>query len=132
MQIEAGRKQYYHQLESQQRSTPDITRWLEWFLGCLGRAIDNAGVTIDHVLYKAQLWNAINMNPVNDRQRQILGRMLESGFEGFMNTSKYAKLAKCSNDTALRDLQQLRDWGILIQNSSGGRSTSYRLDSQLR
>lgn len=126
-QIEAERKQYYDQLETQQRATPDITDWLSWFLDCLGRAISNAETTLGNVLFKAQLWEMINQKPVNDRQRLIINRMLEDDFEGFMNTSKYAKLAKCSNDTALRDIQELKERGIFIQNPGGGRSTSYRL-----
>ena len=126
-QIEAERKQYYNQLEAQQRSTPDITDWLSWFLDCLGRAISNAEITLGNVLFKAQLWDRINHKPVNERQRLIINRMLEDDFEGFMNTSKYAKLAKCSNDTALRDIQTLKERGIFIQNPGGGRSTSYRL-----
>ena len=126
-QIEAERKQYYDQLESQQRATPDITDWLSWFLDCLGRAISNAETTLGNVLFKAQLWDMINQKPVNERQRLIINRMLEDIFEGFMNTSKYAKLAKCSNDTALRDIQELKERGIFIQNPGGGRSTSYRL-----
>lgn len=126
-QIEAKRKQYYDQLESQQRATPDITNWLSWFLDCLGHAISNAENMLGSVLFKAQLWNTINQKPVNDRQRLIINRMLEDDFEGFMNTSKYAKLAKCSNDTALRDIQGLKERGIFIQNPEGGRSTSYRL-----
>ncbi|MDC1116063.1 Fic family protein [Alphaproteobacteria bacterium] len=126
-QIEAERKQYYDQLESQQRATPDITDWLSWFLDCLGRAISNVENTLGNVLFKAQLWDTINQKPVNDRQRLIINRMLEDDFEGFMNTSKYAKLAKCSNDTALRDIQELKERGIFIQNPGGGRSTSYRL-----
>ncbi len=126
-QIEAERTQYYDQLESQQRATPDITDWLSWFLDCLGRAISNAETTLGNVLFKAQLWDMINQKPVNDRQRLIINRMLEDDFEGFMNTSKYAKLTKCSNDTALRDIQELKERGIFIQNPGGGRSTSYRL-----
>lgn len=126
-QIEVERKHYYDQLEKQQRATPDITDWLSWFLDCLGRAISNAETTLGNVLFKAQLWDTINQKPVNDRQRLIINRMLEDDFEGFMNTSKYAKLAKCSNDTALRDIQELKERGIFIQNPGGGRSTSYRL-----
>lgn len=126
-QIEAERKHYYAQLEKQQRATPDITDWLSWFLDCLGRAIINAETTLGNVLFKAQLWDTINQRPVNDRQRLIINRMLEDDFEGFMNTSKYAKLAKCSNDTALRDIQELKERGIFIKNPGGGRSTSYRL-----
>jgi Fic family protein len=126
-QIEAERKHYYDQLEKQQRATPDITDWLSWFLDCLGRAITNAETTLGNVLFKAQLWETINQKPVNDRQRLIINRMLEDDFEGFMNTSKYAKLVKCSNDTALRDIQELKERGIFIKNPGGGRSTSYRL-----
>lgn len=126
-QIEAERKHYYAQLEKQQRAAPDITDWLSWFLDCLGRAISNAETTLGNVLFKAQLWNMINQKRVNDRQRLIINRMLEDDFEGFMNTSKYAKLAKCSNDTALRDIQELKERGIFIQNPGRGRSTSYRL-----
>ena len=130
-QIEGERKSYYDQLESQQRSSPDITAWLEWFLDCLGRAISNAETTLGNVLFKAQLWDKINQNPVNERQRLIINRMLETDFVGHMNTGKYAKLAKCSNDTALRDIQELKARGIFIQNESGGRSTSYRLTDKV-
>ena len=126
-QIESERKDYYDQLEKQQRSTPEITRWLEWFLDCFGRAMLSAELKLGSVLFKAQLWDLINQNPVNERQRLIINRMLENDFKGYMNTSKYAKLAKCSNDTALRDIQDLKVRGIFIQNSGGGRSTSYCL-----
>lgn len=129
-QIEAERKEYYRQLEEQQRSTIEITGWLDWFLGSLGRAISSSETALGHVLYKAQLWDRINQQPVNERQRLIVNRMLDEDFKGHMNTSKYAKLAKCSNDTALRDLQELKSRGILIRNPGGGRSTSYRLREQ--
>lgn len=126
-QIELERKSYYDRLEQQQRSTPEITDWLGWFLDALGRAISNAEKTLGNVLFKAQLWDKINQNPVNKRQRLIINRMLEDDFKGYMNTSKYAKMAKCSNDTALRDIQDLKARGIFIQNPGGGRSTTYRL-----
>jgi len=126
-QIERERKDYYDQLEQQQRGTPDITSWLEWFLDCLGRALTSAEDTLGNVMFKAKLWETINKRPVNDRQRHIINRMLEDGFEGHMNTSKYATMTKCSNDTALRDIQELKARGIFIQNPGGGRSTSYRL-----
>ena len=129
-QIEAERKDYYDQLEKQQRSTLDITAWLTWFLDCLGRAISSSETTLGNVLFKAQLWDTINQKPVNERQRLIINRMLEDDFKGHMNTSKYAKLAKCSNDTALRDIQDLKERGIFIQNPGGGRSTSYRLPNR--
>ena len=130
-QIESERKNYYNQLEKQQRGTLEITDWLEWFLDCLGRSISNAKVTLGNVLFKNQLWNVINQKPVNDRQCLIINCMLEDDFEGHMNTSKYAKLAKCSNDTALRDIQELKNRGIFLQNSGGGRSTSYRLTDKV-
>jgi Fic family protein len=130
-QIETERKHYYNQLEKQQRATPDLTDWLSWFLDCLGRAVAKAETTLGNVLFKARLWDSINQRPVNERQRLIINRMLEDGFEGFMNTSKYARLAKCSNDTALRDIQELKARGVFIQNPGRGRSTSYRLPDQI-
>lgn len=130
-QIEAERKRYYAHLERQQRATPEITEWLNWFLDCLGHAIANADQTLSNVLFKAGLWEKVNQNPVYDRQRYIINRMLDDDFEGHMNTSKYAKLAKCSNDTALRDIQDLVQRGIFVQNPGGGRSTSYRLTDEL-
>jgi Fic family protein len=107
-QIEAERKDYYWELETAQRGSLDITRWLEWFLACLDRAIDGAETALTDVLNKARLWERINRRPVNDRQRAVINRML-NGFEGFLTSSKYAKLAKCSTDTALRDIQELLD-----------------------
>ena len=129
-QIESEKNQYYQQLELQQRATPDISGWLSWFLDCLGRAINSAEITLGNVLHKAQLWDVINQNSINPRQRLIITKMLQDDFKGFMNTSKYAKLAKCSNDTALRDIQELKKKAIFVQNPGGGRSTSYRLPDQ--
>jgi len=125
-QIEVERKAYYAQLEAQQRSNLDVSPWLDWFLDCLGRAIESAEDTLAAVLFKARFWDRANRNPVNERQRLILNRMLD-GFQGHMNTSKYAKLAKCSNDTALRDIRELLVYRLLVQNPGGGRSSSYRL-----
>lgn len=128
-QIESERKDYYHQLEKQQRSTPKITGWLEWYLDCLGRAISSAEIALRNVFFKAQLWGRINHQneQINERQRHIINLMLEDDFKGHMNTSKYAKLSKCSLDTALRDIQNLKERDIFIQNLGSGRSTSYRL-----
>ena len=126
-QIETERKDYYDQLEAQQRGGLDITPWLNWFLNCLGRAFDRAEETLEAVLYKAKLWDKANHNPVNERQRLVINRMLEDGWQGHLYTSKYARLAKCSTDTALRDIRELLETGILLQNPGGGRSTSYRL-----
>lgn len=155
-QFAAERKDYYKQLEKQSRSTPEITGWLEWFLDCLGRAISSAEETLAKVLFKAKLWEKINQNAIyvrgsvsernsendrrsiNERQRLIINRMLEDDFEGLdndfkghMNSSKYAKLAKCSTDTALRDIQDLKNRKIFVQNPGGGRSTSYRLTDEV-
>jgi len=131
--IESERKSYYEQLERQQRSDTDISPWLDWFLDCLDHAIGQADETLGAVLYKARVWDQANLKPVNERQRLVLNRMLDD-FKGFMNTSKYARLARCSTDTALRDIRDLLDRGLLIQNEGGGRSTSYRLpkDDELR
>jgi Fic family protein len=125
-QIEAERKDYYQNLQAAQHGDVDITRWLSWFLGCLDRAIEGAEQGLASVLKKAKLWQRINLRPVNERQRLVINRML-NGFEGYLTTSKYGKLAKCSSDTALRDIQELLDRGILVQNPGRGRSTSYRL-----
>ena len=125
-QIEAERKEYYQQLEFAQRGDLDITTWLTWFLGCLSRAIQSSDERLKGVLTKAKLWQQLQTRPVNERQRTVLNRMLD-GFEGYLNTSKYAKLAKCSTDTALRDIRELIEHGILLQNPGRGRSTSYRL-----
>lgn len=126
-QIEMEKKQYYLQLEKQQRDKLDITPWLTWFLDCLGRAIDSAEASLSHVLLKAKLWERINQYSFSPRQLLIINRMLEEDFKGYMNTAKYSKLAKCSTDTALRDIQDLKNHGIFLQNAAGGRSTSYRL-----
>ena len=125
-QIEASRKQYYSNLEQSQRGGADITSWLEWFLGCLGRAVAGAETELSGVLRKAKIWECINAEPVNARQRKIINLLLD-GFEGKLSTSKYGKLAKCSEDTALRDIKILIERGILMQEEGGGRSTGYRL-----
>ncbi|MBT4964052.1 MAG: Fic family protein, partial [Francisellaceae bacterium] len=115
-QVESDRKEYYSQLERQQRGTLNITEFLLWFLGCLGRAISSAETTLDNVMFKSQLWVAINKSPVNERQRCIINRMFEDNFIGHMNTSKYSKMSKCSNDTSLRDITELKNRGIFIKN----------------
>jgi Fic family protein len=126
-QIEAEKKDYYLKLEQSQKGGVDITSWLEWFLGCLGRAVAGAEAGLAGVLRKAKVWEQINsQSPVNERQRKVVNRLLD-GFEGKLSTSKYAKLAKCSGDTALRDIKILLDRGILVQDEGGGRNTSYRL-----
>jgi Fic family protein len=126
-QIEAEKKQYYLNLEQSQKGGTDITSWLEWFLGCLGRAVAGAEDGLASVLRKVKVWERINnQSPINERQRMVINRLLD-GFEGKLSTSKYAKLAKCSGDTALRDIRILLDRGVLVQDAGGGRNTSYRL-----
>ncbi|MFT4542466.1 MAG: Fic family protein [Planctomycetota bacterium] len=124
-QIEAERKQYYSELEAAQRGDLEITDWLMWFLGCLDRAIARADQSLVAVFRKAKLWKQLNSGQVNDRQRLVINRFL-SDFKGFMTTSKYVKLARCSSDTALRDIRELVERGVLAKNESGGRSSSYR------
>ncbi|MFN0076994.1 MAG: Fic family protein [Prosthecobacter sp.] len=128
-QIEADRKDYYLQLERGQRNGLDVTLWLEWFLGCLGRAIAKADETLSGVLHKARVWEKLNHQPVSDRQRKIINKLLD-GFEGKLTSSKYAMLVKCSEDTALRDIRVLVERGVLLKNEAGGRSTSYTLAEQ--
>jgi Fic family protein len=125
-QIRQERGAYYDILEQTQKDTLDITPWMEWFLGCLGRAIDGAQTVLGAVLTKARFWERITAIPINDRQRPVLNRLLD-GFEGKLTTSKYAKLAKCSQDTALRDILFLVEHGVLVRNPEGGRSTSYSI-----
>jgi Fic family protein len=125
-QIRQERGAYYDILEQTQQGTMSITPWMEWFLACLGRAIEGTQTTLAAVLAKARFWEAVAGVAVNDRQRLVLNRLL-NGFEGKLTTSKYAKLAKCSPDTALRDILSLVERGILVRNLEGGRSTSYSL-----
>ncbi len=125
-QIRQERDAYYDTLEQTQKGTLDITLWMEWFLGCLARAIDGAQTTLSAVLQKARFWQMLRDVRINERQRLVLNRLLD-GFEGHLTTSKWAKMAKCSTDTALRDVTELVERGILVRNPAGGRSTSYRL-----
>lgn len=125
-QIRQERDEYYDILERTQKGTMDVTPWMEWFLGCLGRAIDGAQVTLSTVLSKARFWERIRGVELNERQRSVINRLLD-GLEGKLTTSKYAKLAKCSQDTAHRDILALIDNGVLVRNPEGGRSTSYSL-----
>ncbi|MBI3491440.1 MAG: Fic family protein [Acidobacteria bacterium] len=125
-QIRQERGAYYDILERTQKGTLDITPWMEWFLACLGRAIDGAQTTLATVLQKARFWQAHRDVALSERQRLVLNRLLD-GFEGHLTTSKWAKIAKCSSDTALRDILDLVERGLLVRNPSGGRSTSYAL-----
>jgi Fic family protein len=125
-QIQKEHKDYYDILERTQKATMDVTPWMEWFLGCLGRALDGAQETLSAVFAKARFWERIKDVKLNDRQRLVINRLLD-GFEGKLTTSKYAALAKCSQDTAHRDILDLIEHRVLVQNPEGGRSTSYSL-----
>ena len=129
--IAARRTEYYRQLEAAQRGDLDITAWLLWFLSCLDQTIRDAGTQLGAALEKAQLRQQINRHPLNERQRKIIDRLLDN-FQGHLTTSKYTKLAKCSNDTALRDIRDLLARAIIVRNPGGGRSTSYRLSTRQR
>ena len=126
-QIRLERNAYYDILEKTQKGTLDITPWLEWFLGCLGRAFDRTDTTLASVLRKARFWEKHRAATMNERQCMMLNKMLD-GFEGKVTSSKWAKLTKCSQDTAYRDIQDLIEHGILIKDPAGGRSTSYSLE----
>lgn len=126
-QIRLERKAYYEMLEGSQKGPLDITLWLEWFLDCLGRALAGSDAALSGVMRKARFWERFARAGLNERQVKVLNRMLD-GFEGKMTSSKWAKLAKCSQDTAHRDIQDLIDRGALKRNPAGGRSTSYDLD----
>lgn len=128
-QIRRERNDYYALLERTQLGTLDVTVWMEWFLGCLGRAIDGAQTTLAAVLQKARYWEALRGTRVNERQQLMLNRLLD-GFEGKLTTSKWAAIARCSSDTALRDILDLVERGILVRNPGAGRSTSYALASR--
>ena len=125
-QIRQERAAYYDVLERTQQGTTDITAWLVWFLSCLGSAIEGSRSTLAAVHEKARFWKRVADVPLNQRQRRVLDRLL-GDFEGKLTTSKWAKLAKCSQDTALRDITDLVRRGLLARNPGGGRSTSYGL-----
>lgn len=125
-QIRQERTEYYEILERTQTGTLDVTPCMEWFLACLGRAIDGAQTILATVLHKARFWQAVRDVPINNRQRLVLNRLLD-GFEGKLTTSKWAKITKCSSDTALRDILDLVERGVLVRNPGAGRSTSYSL-----
>jgi Fic family protein len=125
-QIRQERDDYYNVLERTQKEDIDVTRWMRWFLGCLDRAIEGAQTVLGSVLAKEKFWKQVQGISINDRQRLVLNRLLD-GFEGKLTTTKYAKLTKSSQDTALRDIAYLVDRGILVRSSEGGRSTSYAL-----
>lgn len=125
-QIRVERKQYYENLEKTQKGNSDITEWILWFLHCLIHAIDSTEDTLSKILNKAEFWNLHSTTILNERQQKILNRLLD-GFDGKLTTSKWGKINKCSQDTALRDIQDLIKKEILQKEASGGRSTNYEL-----
>jgi Fic family protein len=124
--IREERAEYYRLLEQTQRGTMDVTAWMLWFLDCLARAIEGAQATLAGTIAKARAWEKLRDVAMNDRQRLVINRLID-GFEGKLTTSKWAALTKSSQDTALRDIQQLVARGVLVRDSAGGRSTSYSL-----
>jgi Fic family protein len=125
-QILIEKKKYYEILQKVQHSSGDITAWLDWFLNCLYRALESTDVTLKQVFKKTDFWDRNKDTIFNSRQRLILNKLFD-GFEGKLKSSKWAKITKCSADTALRDIKDLIEKGILKQEESGGRSTNYEL-----
>ncbi|MBI5319430.1 Fic family protein [Bradyrhizobium sp.] len=129
-QIRLERNDYYNILESTQKGGLDITPWLSWFLACLNRAFDGAETILANVLAKAAFWREHSQAKLNNRQRDIINRLLD-GFTGKLTSSKYATIEKCSPDSALRDITELLEAGILKKDEGGGRSTSYSLAREI-
>jgi Fic family protein len=129
-QIRVQRNAYYEILEKSQKGSLDITSWLSWFLDCLSAALTSTDQTLNKVLGKAQFWQVQSGTILNDRQKLMINKLLD-GFGGKLNSSKWAKISKCSADTALRDIQDLINKNILIRDEGGGRSTSYSLKAKV-
>jgi Fic family protein len=125
-QIQRERNDYYDRLEATQKGDMDVTGWLEWFLACLLRAVQGAEETLAQVLAKARFWQHWAGMPMNDRQIKLLNKLLD-GFDGKLTSSKWAAIGKCSQDTALRDITELVERGVLTKSAASGRSTSYEL-----
>lgn len=125
-EINRNKKSYYDILERTQKGSMDITEWLLWFLDCLEKAILRTHDTVKHTLQKAAYWDQFHDVQVNERQREIINRLWD-GFDGKLTTSKWAKICKCSQDTALRDINDLIAKGMLRDSGEGGRSTNYTL-----
>lgn len=125
-QIQIERKEYYEMLEKTQKSDLDITEWICWFLNCLIKALKSTELLLVSVLYKADFWVKHSNTSINERQKKLLNKLLD-GFDGKLSSSKWSKIAKCSKDTAIRDINDLIDKGILQKESAGGRSTNYEL-----
>jgi Fic family protein len=125
-QIRLERKQYYAILEKTQKGNLDITDWIVWFLNCLINALKSTDSILTRVLFKADFWQKHIDTAINDRQRKILNKLMDD-FDGKLTSSKWAKIAKCSKDSAVRDINDLIEKGILQKEPAGGRSTNYEL-----
>jgi Fic family protein len=125
-QIQRERKAYYDILERTQKRSMDVTEWLVWFLDTLLRALGEAQHVLDAVLTKARFWQRWGSTPLNERQVKLLNKLLD-GVDGKLTSSKWASIAKCSSDTALRDINELLARGLLRKSDAAGRSTSYEL-----
>ncbi len=125
-QIRIERKGYYEVLEKTQKGNSDVTEWVFWFLICLINALKSTDSVLNKVLLKADFWNKHSKTIINERQKVLLNKILD-GFDGKLTSSKWAKIAKCSKDTAIRDIQDLIQKDILQKEASGGRSTNYEL-----
>jgi len=125
-QIRLERKQYYEILEKTQKGNLDITDWIKWFLNCLLNALKSTDTILNRVLFKADFWTRHAKTIMNERQKKLLNKILD-GFEGKLTSSKWAKIAKCSKDTAIRDINDLINKNILKKDEAGGRSTNYEL-----
>ena len=125
-QLLADRKDYYKQLELAQKGDLDLTAWMVWFLDCLHRTLNNTEHSLSMVLTKAKFWEKHQQTVFNKRQVDMLNKLLDN-FNGKLTTSKWAKMQKCSQDTALRDVQDLVEKNVLEKENAGGRSTSYHV-----
>lgn len=125
-QIRMERKQYYEILEQTQKGNLDITEWVKWFLDCLINTLKSTDSILTSVLFKADFWNKHSTKNLNERQKKIINKLLDE-FEGNLTSSKWAKIAKCSKDTAIRDINDLINKEILQKETAGGRSTNYQL-----
>lgn len=125
-QIRVERKQYYEMLEKTQKGNLDITEWVQWFLNCLINALKASDSVLTKVLFKANFWNKNAKTLINERQKNMLNKILDD-FDGKLTSSKYAKISKCSKDTAIRDLNDLIEKNILQKEAAGGRSTNYEV-----
>lgn len=125
-QIRVERKEYYETLEKTQKGDLDITGWISWFLNCLINALKSTDSILARVLLKADFWTKHSETILNERQKSLLNKLLD-GFDGKLTSSKWAKIAKCSKDTAIRDINDLINKNILKKEAAGGRSTNYEL-----